>query len=254
MKRIALALAFMTAVTTGATTTVQADEIKVGGGGAPIDNFIRPVRDSFEKKSGNKVNIIFTSATIAFKQLANNEIDVSAAGSTFEELLASARKDGLDVKDPAAYQHAVIGQGNIYVVVNKNNPVGKLTGEQVKGIFTGKLSNWKDVGGSDAPIIVVLSNQNPATMGSFKKLALNKEEYAKDVIEAAKFEDIRNVIASNPEAVGFGPYSMIDATVKKVETPDYARPIIAVTKGKPSPKVQQLLDYIKGEGKQFTKN
>jgi len=254
MKKIVLALAFAMAVTAGGINTVHADELKVGGGGAPIDNFIRPVRDGFEKKSGNKLNIVFTSATIAFKQLANNEIDMSAAGSTFDELLASAKKDGLDVKDPAAYQHTVIGQGNIYVVVNKDNPVGKLTTEQVKGIFTGKLSNWKEVGGNDAPIIVVLSNQNPATMGSFKKLALSNQDYAKDVIEAAKFEDIRNVIASNPEAVGFGPYSIIDATVKKVETPDYARPIIAVTKGAPSPKVQQLIDYIKGEGKQFTKN
>lgn len=235
-------------------STVFGEEIKIGGGGAPLDGIINPCKAAFEKQTGIKLNIVFSNATIAFKQLLNNEVEASTAGQSYEDLLATAKKANIEVKNPAGQVGTTIGRSSIYTIVHPGNQVSKLTKDQLKGIFTGKISNWKDVGGADAPIIVVLSKINPATNGVFTKLALDNEPFLSDVLEAGRFEDLRDKVAANPEAIGFGPGYIRDSTVKAVETPDFSRPIIIVTNGKPAPKVQKLIDFINAEGKKYIKD
>lgn len=246
----AMVTLFATLLLLGASP-LFAEEIKIGGGGAPLDGIINPCKAAFEKSSNIKLNIVFSNATIAFKQLLNNEVEASTAGQSYEDLLVTAKKANIEVKDPASYVGTTLGKSSIYTIVHPGNPVNKLSKEQLKGIFTGKISNWKDVGGSDTPIIVVLSKINPATNSVFTKLAMDNEPYLSEILEAGRFEDLREKVAANPEAIGFGPGYIRDKTVKAVETPDFSRPIIIVTKGKPAPKIQKLIDFINTDGKKY---
>jgi phosphate transport system substrate-binding protein len=217
-----------------------------------MDNILKPVKAPFEKGTGIKLNLVLGSATLSFKNLYNNEIDASTAGTSFDGLMASLKKEGFEVKDPTEFQSVTIGKGIIYVIVNKDNPVANLSREQLKGIFTGKITNWKEVGGKDAPIIVVLSQINPATNGSFKSIVLDGEPFAKDVLEAGAFEDVRDNVASNPEAVAFGPFSIVSDSVRTPQIPEISRDFILITKGKPSPNVQKFVQFVKGEGQKYT--
>jgi phosphate transport system substrate-binding protein len=65
--------------------------------------------------------------------------------------------------------------------------------------------------------------------------------------------EIKNIVAITPEAIGIGPLAVVDGSVKAPKIPDISRPIILVTKGKPSAKVQKLIDFIKGEGQKYIK-
>ena len=233
--------------------TCFASEIKISAGGAPADSIIKPITTPFEKATGDKINLIFGGATISFKVLDRGESEVMFAGSNFEELLAALKKEGYEVKDKSIYNVEIVGKSQIYVALNKDNPVTSLTKEQIKGIYTGKLQNWKDVGGNDDPIMPIISSQNPATLGAFKKLALDGEDYTKDNLDIATFPEIANAIASNPNAIGFGPHSLSGEGNKIPQTPDFSRPVISVTKGNPSAKVKRLLDFIKGEGQKYVK-
>lgn len=60
-------------------------------------------------------------------------------------------------------------------------------------------------------------------------------------------------VISNVGAIAIGPQGMLDDTVKSPETPEITRPITLITKGKPSPDVQKLIDFIKGEGQKYIK-
>lgn len=138
-------------------------------------------------------------------------------------------------------------------MVNKVNPVNKLTKEQLKGIFSGKITNWKDLGGNDSPILIVLSNTNPATNGMFRKNILDGEPFAKEVLEQGRFEELRGAVETNPEAIAFGSSTILGPNVKQIETPEISRPIIMVTKGEPSAKIKNLIDFINGPGKSMVK-
>lgn len=231
----------------------QAEEIKISAGGAPADSIIKPVTPAFEKATGDKINLIFGGATISFKVFDRGDSDVTFAGSAFDDLLASLKKEGYEVKDKSAYKVEIIGKSQIYVAINNDNPVKALSKEQIKGIFTGKIQNWKEVGGNDEPIMPIISTQNPATMAAFKKMALGGEDYLKDNLDVPTYPEIQNTIASNPGAIGFGPYSLGASGSKIPQIPEFVRPVIAVTKGTPSPKVKRFLDFIKGEGQKYVK-
>ena len=251
MKKGMICLALVASMVFG--STAMGEEIKAGGGGAPMDGYLKPVKEAFEISTGITLNLNFSSATLAFKQLIAGELDLSTAGLAYADLLKTAKKENIEVADPSAYVATEIGASKIYTVTHKDNPVTALTMEQLKGIFTGKLTNWKEVGGNDAPILIVLSSINPATNAAFRKLAMGEAPFATDVVDAGRFEDVREKVAANPEAVAFGPVTMLDATLKTVKTPEVARPVIVITKGAPSAKVQKLISFIKGEGQQYIK-
>jgi len=254
MKRFRIAQLILALIlTTLMTSTLQAEEIKISAGGGPLDSIINPVKEAFEKSSGDKITVLFGSSTLAFKQLFNGGSDASMAGSSFADLLAALKKENFEVKDPSAFQDVTVGKGVIRTIINKKNPVSKLSKEQLKGIFTGKTTNWKEVGGNDMPIIIVISNINPSTTGMFRKNILDNEPYAKEVLEMGRFEEMRGAVETNAEAIAFGSSSILDPSVKSVETPEISRPIIMVTKGAPSAKVQKLIDFIKGPGKGLVK-
>jgi len=250
MKRIFVGLAALCMVQ-AVVVTAGADEIKIGGGGTPIDGVFKPVKSHFEKASGIAIKLNFSSATLAFKQLIAGELDGSTAGLPYQDLLVAMKSEKLEVLDPAAFQATTLGSSKIFTVVNKENPVGKLSKDQLQGIFSGKIANWKEVGGADAPIIIVLSKINPATNAAFRKIAMADQPYPSDVLDAGRFEDLREKVASTPESIGFGPGSMLDKSVKVVDTPEISRPVNLITKGKPSAKLQKLIDYILGEGNQY---
>lgn len=250
MKKMIVALAALCLIQAG---VAGAEEIKVGGGGAPLDGVLRPVKPYFEKATGIGINLSFSSATLSFKQLIAGELDAATAGVAYPDLLSAMKNEKLEVPDPSAYQATTLGVSKIFTVVHKENPVGKLSKEQLQGIFTGKIVNWKEVGGSDAPIIVVLSKINPATNAAYRKLALSDQPFLADVLDAGRFEDVRDKVASTPESIAFGPTSMLDTSIKTVETPEFSRPVNLITKGKPSAKLQKLIDYIKGEGSKYLK-
>ncbi|MBA4374412.1 MAG: phosphate ABC transporter substrate-binding protein, partial [Thermodesulfovibrio sp.] len=146
-----------------------------------------------------------------------------------------------------------IGKDKIVVLLHKDNPVTQLSKDQLKGMFTGKITNWKEVGGKDLPVIVVWGKLIPGTNSLFVKNMLDGEALVKDVLDATTAEDVRQNVASNLEAIGIGPAAAIDKTVKSPASPEIARPITLLTKGAPSPGIQKLIDFIKGEGQKYIK-
>jgi len=236
-----------------AVAGVSAAELKIGAGAAPTENVLKPVREAFEKASGIRLTIISSGPKNALVDLEKGNLDAAAAGLTFEDWIALMKKEGVEVKDPAAYQQSIIGKDRIVVLLHKDNPVSNLSKDQLKGMFTGKITSWKEVGGKDLPVIVVWGKLIPGTNSLFVKNMLDGEPLVKDMLDATTAEDVRQNVASNPEAIGIGPSAVIDNTVKSPATPEIARPITLLTKGAPSAGVQKLVDFIKGEGQKYIK-
>ena len=229
-----------------------AGEIKVGAGAAPANGIFKPIGEHFEKATGIKLTLLEQGPKIAMQEVMKGTIDAASSGLTVDEWVAMMKKKG-DAVNRSDIEGVVIGKSRAVVMINKANPVSKLSREQLKGIFSGKIANWKDVGGKDMPIIVVWGQLTPGMNSLFINKALDGITPLKEVLDATTGPDLRQNVASNDEAIGISASSVADDTVKVPEQPEATSDITLVTKGKPSPDVQKLIDFIKGEGQKYVK-
>ncbi|MCU7835880.1 MAG: phosphate ABC transporter substrate-binding protein [gamma proteobacterium symbiont of Taylorina sp.] len=163
-------------------------------------------------------------------------------------------------------QRFLIGKDAIAVIVNKRNPVNNLSKQQLKDIFTGKVNNWSQLGGEDAPIKVFTVQDSSATRHVFRKQILGTEEYHGTEVVAPD----RKIISKVTHAWGgIGQISFaflnkktriktLDIGQQKghVHNPNYpiTRPLYLLTHGKPSDKVQKFIDWSRSdEGQKVVK-
>lgn len=248
--RISLALSLMALLATG---IASAADLKVGAGAAPAENVLKPVKAAFEAASGINLAIVDSGPKNALLDLDKGLVEAAAAGLTLNDWMALMKKEGVEVKDPSVYQSVTIGKDKVVVITHKDNKVKSLNTEQIKGIFSGDISSWKEVGGDDQPILVVWGKLIQGTNNMFVKKFMGDKQVTKEVIDATNAPDIKQNVASTPYTIGIGPQAIIDGSVKVLETPELSRDITLVTKGKPSPGVQKLLDFIKGQGQKYIK-
>lgn len=242
---------FIAAFGLTAAATAFGAEIKVGGGGAAIATVFTPIKAAFEKATGNNLIILQSTPGRGLADLVNGRLDAAVAAVPLDSMAAGAEKEGAKV-DRGALQQLEVGTNKVAVFLHASNPVTGLTKEQLKGLFTGKITNWKDVGGKDAPVIVVWGKNSPGQNALFTKVILDGEAVVAEHLETTDYKGIKESVSSNPEAIGIDPLGMSDDTVKAIKpSPEVTSPIRIVTKGKPSAEVQKVIDFIKTEGKKY---
>lgn len=229
------------------------EEIKVGGGGASISSIFAPVKPYYEKATRDSLLILQGTSKDGLLDVTKGKVDITAGAVPLEVMLAAVAKDGITI-DRSTLVCQEIGKNRTAVFVHPTNPVGKLSKDQLKAVFTGKITNWKDLGGDDKEIIVVWGTGTSGQNADFTRVILDGEKVTKDVMDSTNYARIKENIAATPEAIGIDPFGLADQTVKLLDTPEVAVPILAITLGKPSPKVQRLLAYIKGEGNKYVKH
>lgn len=158
-------------------------------------------------------------------------------------------------KDPKAY---IIAMDGIAVIVHKSNGVSALSKQQLKDIYTGGISNWSALGGSDEKIVVVSRDSASGTYEAFGELALDKRKVRNDAMMEASNQAVASVVASAPGAIGYVGLAYLKDGVKAVElggvipsketvlSKKYplSRPLFMYTNGPAKGLAQEYIDFI----------
>lgn len=252
MKRSLAIFAFVIVFVLSLVVCAVADEIVVSTGPTFINGVFNPIKDPL-KAVNISVNILVAGPVDALKNLEDGKAEVAGASLSLDEWIKTAEKTGYQVKDKQSLVPFTVTEENTLVIVNSANPVASLSKEQLKGIFSGKIANWKDVGGKDMPIIVVWAKLSSGAMSTFSKQIMDSEAVTKEVLDVSSLNEVSNAVASNPEAISIANPEKFPAQVKVVQTPKISRPLTLITKGNPSAKVQKLYDFLKGDGQKYIK-
>ena len=130
------------------------------------------------------------------------------------------------------YNDHVIGAYSVAVVVNAANPVGDLTREQVRDIFTGVIHNWKEVGGSDGPIHLCIRDPISGTHLGFRELAMENKPYADTPNLLTNYEAIVEAVAKDANGIGYSSLELENsAGVKPVSIGGIVPNVSDVDKG-----------------------
>ena len=163
-----------------------------------------------------------------------------------------------DDEKSAGLTETVLAYDGIAVVVSPENPVSDLTIEQIADIYTGKITNWKDVGGNDAEIVLIGREAGSGTRDGFESIT-GTEEACQYRQELTSTGDVIATVSQNPNAIGYASLSAVKDTVKALSVGGVApsedtvkdgsyviqRPFVLVTKDGVtlSPAAQAFLDY-----------
>lgn len=122
-----------------------------------------------------------------------------------------------DLKDEetADLEGTVVAIDGIGIIVNPDNPVEDLTIDQIAMIYTGKITNWKEVGGDDAPIVLIGREAASGTRDGFEEVTGTKDQcqYSQELTSTG---DVVQTVSGNPNAIGYASVASINDTVKLV--------------------------------------
>ncbi|MED4532022.1 phosphate ABC transporter substrate-binding protein [Metabacillus fastidiosus] len=176
-------------------------------GSTSVGPLTEKLADKYEEKNeiNIEVNQIGSSAGIT-----NATNGVSEIGMSSRDLKEEEKKNGL--------KESIIAYDGIVVVTHPSNKVKNLTMEQVKQIFTGKVTNWKELGGDDMEIVVVSREDGSGSRDAFQEIVdYTSGELVRTAIVASGNGNIKTTVATNKHAVGFISFEYIDDSISTVD-------------------------------------
>jgi len=205
-----------------------------------------------EKNPGTFVAVTGGGSGTGFSSLISGTCDLAMSSRNIKDKeLALAEKQGIHA------QEIKVALDGLVVVVNPQNPVDRLTLEQLAAIFTGKIVNWKELGGADESIVLLSREVNSGTHVYFKKYVLRKnnpgsqEEFAPSALMLSSSQAIADEVAGNSAAIGYYGMGYVSASQKPVAVAqepigDYVLPLIETVMNGTYPISRPLFLYTNG--------
>ena len=147
------------------------------------------------------------------------EVQENGSGAGIKDVINGVSEIGMssrELKSEEASQvdATVIAHDGIALLVNPDNQVENITLEEIKDIYTGTITNWKELGGADAPIVVISREEGSGTRDAFQEIiGYKSEELIKDASIADGSGAVKTAVAGNENAIGFASFEYIDSSV-----------------------------------------
>jgi len=146
------------------------------------------------------------------------------------------------------YKEVKIAYDALSIIVNPGNKVSQLTREQIEGIFTGKIKNWKEVGGDDMKIVAYARETSSGTYEFFKEHLLNRKNYAATCLNMPASGAVIQSVSQTKGAIGYVGLAYLDKSVKAIgistdKGKSYVKPSLVSAKNKTYPIVRPLFFY-----------
>jgi len=194
-----------------ATPTSPPTEVPLSGritfaGSTTVQPLAAKVGEAFQQQHpGVTLDIAAGGSVVGIQAIHDGTVDIGMASRALkpeEEAGITCHQIAVDV---------------IAIVVNVSNPVEGLTREQLRGIYLGEIVNWREVGGPDHPIEVVIRETTSGTRGAFDEIVLDKQEpVAPNLQTAMTAGDVAALVAAEPDAIGYVGFGNLEAGLKQV--------------------------------------
>jgi phosphate transport system substrate-binding protein len=206
-----------------------------------------------DKYSSADISVRGGGSGVGIASLIDKTCDIADASRAIKDTeLDKAVTRGVD---PKAH---VVAMDGIAVIVHPSNNVSAFTKKQLKDIYTGKISQWSEVGGSGGKIVVVSRDSSSGTFEAFGELALDKQKVRQDALMEASNQAVASVVSSTAGAIGYvglgyasGPVKAVsvdgvNASKETVVSGKYpiSRPLFMYTNGAPQGLAAEFIGFV----------
>lgn len=223
--------------TTSASSTLSG--AVATGGSTSVEKVIGALSESFMEQNPD--------VDVTYDPTGSGAGITGAADGTLDLGLSSrALKDEETAQGLTATTFALDG---IAIIVNSENPVADLSLEQIKGLANGTITNWSEVGGNDAPVVLIGREAGSGTRDGFESI-VGVEDACKYEQELTSTGAVIAGVAANPNAFGYASLSAVDDTVKAVTVDGITASEETVLDG--TYKIQRPFNFVTKEGTELS--
>ena len=217
-------------------------------GSTSMSKVIESLSEAFGEETGIEVTYNATGSGAGIEAVLAGRCDI---GLSSRDLKEEEKENGLE--------GTILAYDGIAIIVHPDNPVADLSIETIAKIYTGEITNWKDVSGNDGEIVLIGREANSGTRDGFESIT-DTEDKCKYRQECTSTGDVITAVSSNPNAIGYASLASVKKSVRPVSIEGVApseksvkdgsykvqRPFVLVTvEGRElSPAAQAFFDYI----------
>ena len=242
MKKLIIALA---AIALTGINMVEAQKVvcKIKGSDTCLPLSQKESESFMKKNPGSSITVVGGGSGVGLAALISGTTDIaqSSRGMKMDEKMK--------MKDAGkAYKEVTIAYDALAVVVNPSNKVSQLKREQLEEIFTGKVTNWKEVGGDDQKIILYSRESSSGTFEFFKEHVMNKKNFAESALLMPATGAIIQSVSQTAGAIGYVGLAYVDKSVKAIQVSydggkTFIAPTVETAKNKTYPITRPLFYY-----------
>lgn len=214
-----------------------------------------------KKNPGSRIQITGGGSGTGIAALINGTTDICESSRPMKD----KEKQQVRAKRNADVKEIPVAVDGLAIYLNSTNPVKELTLDQIKGIYIGKISNWKDVGGKDGRIIAYSRENNSGTYAYFKEHVLGNADFHPAIQTLPGTSAVTNAVAKDLKSIGYGGIAYakgihhamikkdpsspaVEPSMENVLTAKYpiSRHLYWYTVGEPSGEMKKLVEWILG--------
>lgn len=216
----------------------------------------RVAEELMKRHPGVEVSVRGGGSGVGIAGLIDGTCDIANSSRPMKpEEWERARQEGLDPKE------FVIAKDAIAVIVHPSNPIEDLTLEQLRAIYTGGITDWRDLGGPKGRIVVVSRDSASGTYEAFNHLVLGKERLTPKALYQASNKAVALTVAKTRGAIGYVGLAYVESRVKAIKVNGVEpseetvkgglyplqRPLYMYTRGEPEGLVKAFIDFVLSE-------
>jgi phosphate transport system substrate-binding protein len=230
--------------------SAAAEPISLNGSTTVMNAIVMPKKAEIEKLSGQTITIVGNGSQRGIADLAGGKAQIAMISAPLADEVEKLNKLQPGAIDPAKLHAHQIGETRVAFAVHPSNGVKTLSDAQLADILAGKVTNWKEIGGTDQAIVIVAAQPGDGVRTMVETTLLKGVSLPASTRALSNAGQIVKVVAQLPGGIGLIAAASLDATVAEIKaaTP-ITQPLILVTMGEETPAIQQIIEAATKVGK-----
>lgn len=227
----------------------NAQPISLSGSTTVINNLIMPNKAAIEVASGQQIELVGNGSQRGLADLLAGKTQIAMISAPLDEEVKKLVQSKAAALDPSRMVAHPVGEARVAFCVHPTNTVRSLPDSQIADVLAGQITNWRELGGVNLPIVVVSAQPGDGVRSMVEIKLLKDREFTKDARVMTGVLQVAKVVAQLPGGLGLVTAKNIDASVAELRGDEaIIQPLILVTIGEGSAEIRRVIEAVAEAG------